>query len=156
LKTDTATPVKKGETRPVEANVRFLYGAPGAGLQVEGNARIEPDPNPFPQLKGFDFGRSDEQFREASFDLSPVTTDGAGKAVVLIDPKQAQASDSSHPRRLLAVISAIEPGGRPVRDEVRMPYRPAERYLGVKQNFDDRASPEGKSASFELVAADRA
>ena len=31
LKTDTDTPLAKGQTRDIDANVRFLYGAPGAG-----------------------------------------------------------------------------------------------------------------------------
>ncbi|MEP7210531.1 MAG: alpha-2-macroglobulin [Alphaproteobacteria bacterium] len=154
LKTDKDTPLGKGQTRDVDANVRFLYGAPGAGLQVEGTVRVEPDTNAFPALKGFAFGRHDETFREASFDLPTVTTDGTGKATLVIDPKTAQA-DSSHPLRLRAVVRAIEPGGRPVSDDVRIAYRPNDRYIGVKASFDDGASKEGQPASFEVAAVDR-
>lgn len=154
LKGDKVTPLRKSDKRAVEASVRFLYGAPGAGLQVEGRVRVEPDPSPFPQLKDFTFGRYDEMFREASFDLPTATTDGAGKASLLIDPSKATA-ESSRPLRLRAVMSAIEPGGRPVRDDLRVPYRPAERYVGVKANFENGASSDGKPAVFEVVAVDR-
>ena len=155
LKTDAETPLRKGDTRPVDADVRFLYGAPGAGLQIEGSVRVEPDPNPFPQLKGFSFGRYDENFREASFDLPRATTDGAGKATLVVDPGLAKAADSSRPLRLRTVLSAIEPGGRAVRGDVRIPYRPAEGYVAVKAAFGSDTSQEGKPALFDVVAVDR-
>jgi uncharacterized protein YfaS (alpha-2-macroglobulin family) len=146
-------PLARGQTRTVASSVRFLYGAPGAGLTVEGNVRVEPDNNPFPQLAGFAFGRHDESFRESTFDLPAATTDGAGQALLVIDPSQAQA-DSSRPLRLRAVVSALEPGGRAVRDDVRIAYRPNERYVGIKPAFEDSAE-EDKPATFEVVSLDR-
>ncbi|MDP3736944.1 MAG: alpha-2-macroglobulin [Hyphomonadaceae bacterium] len=153
---DTATPMRANETRPITANVRFLYGAPGAGLPVEGNTRVEADPNPFPQLPGLVFGRHNEEFRESTFDLADVTTDGAGKAVLMLDPRQADNATSSRPLRMRTVVSAIEPGGRAVRDDIRVSYRPSDRYIGMKPAFQDSSSPEGKEAKFEIVSADRA
>ena len=49
LDTDKDTPVLLGESRGVEVASRFLYGAPGAGLTVKSEARIEAAPTPFPQ-----------------------------------------------------------------------------------------------------------
>jgi uncharacterized protein YfaS (alpha-2-macroglobulin family) len=155
LKADDKVPMKANETRPITANVRFLYGAPGADLPVEGNARVEPDNNPFPELKGFTFGRHDEQFRESTFDLATAKTDASGKAIISLDPRAAENATSSRPLRLRAVISAIEPGGRAVRDDVRVAYRPSERYVGVKPSFDDQSSKEGEPASFEVASVDR-
>ncbi len=155
VKADDKAPMKANETRPITANVRFLYGAPGADLPVEGNARIEPDNNPFPELKGFTFGRHDENFRESTFDLATATTDGSGRAIISLDPRAAQESNSSRPLRLRAVISAIEPGGRAVRDDVRVAYRPSDRYVGIKPAFDDQSSKEGDSASFDVASVDR-
>lgn len=151
---DTTTPLRDRQTRAIEANVRFLYGAPGAGLTVEGNVRVEPDPKPFETFAGFRFGLHDEQFAESTFDLSEAVTDGAGKATLMLDPREANAR-SSQPLRMRTVISAIEPGGRPVRDDVRIPYRPNERYLGVKPAFEDNSSPENKPATFEVVSLNR-
>ena len=155
LAADTASPMRADEARPITANVRFLYGAPGADLPVEGNVRVEADPNPFPDLKGFAFGRHDEQFRESTFDLAPANTDAAGRAVISLDPRAAENADSSRPLRLRAVMAAIEPGGRAVRDDVRVAYRPEARYVGIKPAFDDRSSKEGETASFEVVSVDR-
>ena len=155
LQADDKTPMRANETRPVTANVRFLYGAPGAGLPVEGNVRVEPDSNPFPQLAGFAFGRHNEEFRESTFDLAAATTDGSGKAVLMLDPRAADNATSSRPLRLHTVISAIEPGGRAVRDDVRISYRPSDRYLGIKPDFEDRSSTEDKPANFEVAAVDR-
>ncbi len=153
LVADTTAPLRGNQTRRIEANVRFLYGAPGAGLTVEGNVRVEPDPKPFDTFAGFRFGLHDEQFAETTFDLSEAVTDGAGKGALMVDPREANVR-SSQPLRLRAVVSAIEPGGRPVRDDVRIPYRPNDRYLGVKPAFEDGSSPENKPASFELVSVD--
>lgn len=155
LTADDKTPMRANETRPITSNVRFLYGAPGADLPVEGNVRVETDPNPFPDLKGFTFGRHDEEFRESTFDLAAATTDASGKAVISLDPRAAENATSSRPLRLRAVVSAIEPGGRAVRDDVRVSYRPEARYVGVKPAFEDRSSKEGEAASFEVVSVDR-
>ncbi|HOY77547.1 MAG TPA: alpha-2-macroglobulin [Hyphomonadaceae bacterium] len=155
LTADDKTPMRANETRPITANVRFLYGAPGADLPVEGNVRVETDQNPFPDLKGFVFGRHNEEFRESTFDLASQNTDSTGKAIISLDPHAAENATSSRPLRLRAVVSAIEPGGRAVRDDVRVSYRPEARYVGVKPAFDDRSSKEGEAASFEVVSVDR-
>lgn len=155
VQADTATPMRANETRPVTAGVRFLYGAPGADLPVEGNVRVETDPSPFPQLKEYAFGRHDEEFRESTFQLASAQTDASGKATISLDPRAAENAKSTRPLRLRAVISAIEPGGRAVRDDVRIAYRPEARYVGVKPSFEDRSSKEGEAANFEVVSVDR-
>ena len=149
LDADTETPLRAGEVRDVEADVRFLYGAPGAGLPVEGTIRIEPDPNPFPEYARFGFGRYDESFRETSRDLHDTIADGAGHAVLRVDP-EGEGEGTSAPLRIRTVISAIEPGGRPVADDVRIPYRPRELYLGLDAQFEGRLG-NNSAATFDLV-----
>ncbi|SDM84061.1 alpha-2-macroglobulin family protein [Maricaulis salignorans] len=149
LSADTTTPLRAGEVRDVEADVRFLYGAPGAGLPVEGTIRIEVDPNPFPDHARFSFGRYDESFRETSHDLQDTVADGAGHAVLRINP-EGEGEGSTAPLRIRTVISAIEPGGRPVADDVRIPYRPRDLYLGLDAQFDGRLGND-RAATFELV-----
>ncbi|BDW99329.1 alpha-2-macroglobulin family protein [Maricaulis maris] len=149
---DDETPIRAGEARDIEANVRFLYGAPGAGLVVEGRVRIETDPSPFADYPDFRFGRSDEPFREFTSDLADTVADGAGRAVQTIELGQA-GRDASQPLRVRAVISAIEPGGRPVADDLRIPYRPADLYLGLKPQFDGRAERNSETA-IDVVALD--
>ena len=139
LEADTATPLLQGETREVLADVRFLYGAPGVGLPVETRIRIEVDPAPFEAYGDYEFGQHDEEFREIIQSLPDTFADGAGRATLLIGAENAAVS-SHKPLRVRAVISAIEPGGRPVADDVRLPYRPQPLYLGIDPLFEGRAS----------------
>lgn len=150
LEADASTPLLAGQTRTVEADVRFLYGAPGAGLTVEGRLRVETDPAPFSDFAGFSFGRHDEPFRDRSLDLPDATADGAGRALQQIDP-QGIGEDATQPLRVRAVISAIEPGGRAVADDVRIPYRPAARYIGTRPQFEGRAE-RNRASAFDVVA----
>lgn len=152
LGADTETPLLAGETRDVTADVRFLYGAPGAGLTVESRIRVEEDPNPFPDYPGYRFGRHDQPFREISRDLPETVADGSGRASVRVAPANA-GLDASVPLRIRTVVSAIEPGGRAVSDDVRLPYRPRPVYLGVDPQFEGRARRQ-QAVGFNLVALD--
>ncbi len=150
LETDEATPVRAGETRTVAVRSRFLYGAPGAGLKVEARARVEPDPSPFEAFDGFAFGRHDGAFRERLIEMPLATTDGAGEALVRIEPGK-NGLQADRPLRLNTVISVEEPGGRAVSESVRIPYRPRDLYLGTKQAFEGRPGGEAP-AVFEIAA----
>ena len=44
IKADETRALKAGGVRDVEVDARFLYGAPGAGLSVKAEARVEADP----------------------------------------------------------------------------------------------------------------
>lgn len=150
LETDEGTVLKSGETKEILVDSRFLYGAPGAGLTVQAQARIEPDPAPFAAFKDFTFGRHDAYFREEIIELDDQTTDGAGKAVVRLSPGQ-RGADADRPLRLNTTVSVLEPGGRAVTESVRLPYRPNALYVGVKSDFDGRAK-QGEENRFELAA----
>ena len=142
--------IPAGGSRLISVESRFLYGAPGAGLTVEGQARLETDPSPFEAFDGYEFGRTDEQFREEIIEFEPQTTDGAGRATVRLDPG-GRGDESSYPLRLNANVSVMEPGGRAVTESVRIPYRPRDVYLGIRKDFEGRAE-EGGPARFELAA----
>ncbi|HBN93945.1 MULTISPECIES: alpha-2-macroglobulin family protein [unclassified Hyphomonas] len=150
LDTDKDAPVLLGESRSVEVASRFLYGAPGAGLTVKSEARIEAAPTPFPQYKGFKFGRHDESFRERILEMDDTTTDGAGIATVTLAPGNA-GSNAGRPLRINAVVSVLEPGGRAVTESVRIPYRPERLYVGLKPGFEYSVE-EGQDVAYEVVA----
>lgn len=150
LETDEETVIKLGETRPVEVRSRFLYGAPGAGLTVRSEARVEAAPNPFPDFEGFTFGRHDQSFQERILEMDDTTTDGAGVATIRLAPGNA-GSNSGRPLRINAVVSVLEPGGRAVTESVRVPYRPERLYIGLKPGFDHSVE-QGGDAVYEVVA----
>jgi uncharacterized protein YfaS (alpha-2-macroglobulin family) len=153
LSADTDTPIAADEIRAIEADARFLYGAPGAGLAMEGEARVAVDPSPFAGYRDYSFGRHDEQFAEQRIDLPPAVADGAGKALIALDLGGAGVG-SSKPLRVTAVVGVEEPGGRAVRDSVIAPYRPNTVYLGLDPSFDGESAPRNAGTSFEVVALD--
>ncbi|MEQ8404134.1 MAG: alpha-2-macroglobulin [Oceanicaulis sp.] len=150
LDADTETPLRAGETRMIEASARFLYGAPGAGLPMEGTARIQRDPSPFEAYGDYRFGLHDEQFGEQLIDLPRVTADGNGQAQIPIAVDRRGAS-STAPLRVRAVVRVQEPGGRAVADDVRIPYRPRDSYAGLKPEFSGRAERDAP-AQFSVIA----
>ncbi|MBK8197268.1 MAG: alpha-2-macroglobulin family protein [Acidobacteria bacterium] len=150
VKADETKPLKAGGVRDVEIDSRFLYGAPGAGLTVKAEARLEADPAPFAAFKGFTYGRHDQTFEEQILEFDDTTTDGAGKAVIRLSPGTA-GSNSGLPLRLNTVVSVLEPGGRAVAESVRVPYRPEALYVGVKPAFESSVE-EGGEAKFEVVS----
>jgi hypothetical protein len=154
LDADTETPIAAGEIRAIEADARFLYGAPGAGLAMEGEARVAVDPSPFDEYSDFSFGRHDEVFVERRLDLPPAIADGAGRALIALDLAGA-GEGSGKPLRVTAVIGVEEPGGRAVRDSLIVPYRPNDIYLGLDPSFDGQSAPRNAGASFAVVALDR-
>ena len=123
-------PVAAGETRQVAVNARFLYGAPGSGLQTQGEARLSADSNPFPAYKDYQWGDDKTPFEEKALDLASTVTDGEGKATLAID--SAQAGDTAVPLKATLTASVFEPGGRPVRESLSIKVRPKGMYLGVK------------------------
>ena len=137
------------DARDIDVSARFLYGAPGAALTVQSQARVEVDPNPF-GYDGFSWGPHDGSFREQLIDLPDRTTDGAGQTLVRVVPGN-RGSNADIPLRLNTVVSVLEPGGRAVNDSVRIPYRPKDLYLGIKPSFDGRLGYE-EEGSFEIAA----
>ncbi len=146
-----ATPVLAGQARRIDVSARFLYGAAGAGLQTQGEARIKADPNPFPQYKDYQWGDAQTPFDEKQVDLSSTVTDGEGHATLSLDP--GAAGDTVQPLKAQITASVFEPGGRPVKDGVDLKVRTKPLYLGVKVDqgdFKGDVSP----VSFDVIAAD--
>lgn len=153
LDAETSRPLSAGEERLIAVDLQFLYGAPGAGLTVEGTARIEEDPAPFEGYRGYAFGIEGEPFRQVMVDLPEVTTDGAGQASLPLSVGQ-RGADASMPLRVRTVVRAEEPGGRAISDDIRLPYRPQARYVGLKPTFEGSAEQQ-KPVVFQTVVLDQ-
>ena len=150
----SSAPLGRNQSRAIDVAARFLYGAPGAGLNVEGEARLAVDPTPFPDLKGFTFGRVDETFDEKFVQLPPTVPDGDGRAQIAF--AVPDAPDTSLPLRARVVASVAEPGGRTVRENFQIPVRLSDRYIGLKPAFDGGRVAEGARAAYDVVAVDGA
>ncbi|MEM0986540.1 MAG: alpha-2-macroglobulin [Pseudomonadota bacterium] len=150
LRGDDKAALYAEESRAIEVEARFLYGAPGAGLVVQSQARVEVAPSPFQLFPEFDFGRHDETFRERILDVPETVADGAGIATVVLEPGRTGVN-AGKPLRINAVVSVLEPGGRAVTESMRIPYHPRALYLGTRASFDQRLA-EGEAATIEVAA----
>jgi len=150
------TPLGATETRNIAVDARFLYGAPGAGLKVEGEARLKADLNPFPtsQLKDYRWGDETKPFEEKLVELSATTTDGAGHATLTL--AGSQAGDTAQPLKALLDASVFEPGGRPVREGAELKLRQRGEYLGVKVDAGDGSGGREPLVNMDIVAVNAA
>ncbi|MDR3507692.1 MAG: alpha-2-macroglobulin [Caulobacteraceae bacterium] len=152
LAAQAQTAVTNGETRKVPVSARFLYGAPGAGLQTQGEMRLRADPNPFPQYKGYQWGDQQASFDEKLIDLGNTVTDGAGGATLAV--AASAAGDTKVPLTATLTASVFEPGGRPVRESATLKIRTLPLYFGVKVDQTDSEHGGAAPVSLDVIAVD--
>ncbi|MBC7141714.1 MAG: alpha-2-macroglobulin family protein, partial [Rhodobacteraceae bacterium] len=143
--------IRLSDTPTLSIDARYLFGAPGAGLEVEGDIRISAltTLDAFP---GYVFGRYDEPFspyRDALYDTRP--TDADGKAMVRVAfPDLGEAAN--RPMEARIAVRLKEGSGRPVEREIARRILPDAPVIGVKPLFEDGTVPEGAEARFDLIA----
>jgi uncharacterized protein YfaS (alpha-2-macroglobulin family) len=142
------------QPRAVDVMARFLYGAAGAGLQLQGEARIRADPNPFPQYAGYQWGDETKPFAEKFVELGSSVTDGEGRARLVL--AAAMAGDTADPLSAAVTASVFEPGGRPVREGLTLKVRPRPVYLGLKVDPGDTSNARTPIVGLEVIAVDAA
>jgi uncharacterized protein YfaS (alpha-2-macroglobulin family) len=145
-------PVGPGEVRKVGVAARFLYGASGAGLQTQGEARILIDADPFPAFRGYQWGDQKTPYDEKFEELGSTVTDGQGDATLSFDP--AKTGDVAVPLAASITASVFEPGGRPVRESTELKIRTKPLYLGVKPT--SAGSGDNPTQIFDIIAVDAA
>lgn len=148
-------PVRGSDVREVSVDAQFLYGAPGAALEAEAEARVRLDPKPFKDFEGYTFGPADRDFNERFVNMGGGLTDGDGKLDFALNIKDENIS-SPFPLRAEITAGVSEPGGRYVRDSVRLPVRTQDVYLGIEPLYDGSRAPRGKPTELGLVAVDHA
>ncbi|MEM1397133.1 MAG: MG2 domain-containing protein, partial [Pseudomonadota bacterium] len=161
LNADVDEPLLEGDPRSINLSSRFLYGAPAANLAVEAEARIRVDPNPFPDYKSYSFKRVGSPFQERLIPMigvrgapkDAVTDENGNLSFDVSVPRQRNAS--SAPLRADIVVGVIEPGGRIVRDSIRIPYRDKERYVGLSLSDGKSSVGLNEEAIVEILSIDR-
>ncbi len=154
LTVDENKPIAGGEARPVKVSSRFLYGAPATGLQVESEARLRLDVNPFPDFSDYRFGPADNQFEERFITLPAATLDAKGEATIDLAIDDAPEGMGA-PMRAELVVGVLEPGGRVVRESARIPVRPDQRYLGLKLSGEGGGVGQNEPVRVNAILLDR-
>ncbi|MES2471248.1 MAG: alpha-2-macroglobulin, partial [Pseudomonadota bacterium] len=144
--------IKPGGDFRVRADSQFLYGAPASNLSGDGEATISADSNPYPQFRGFQFGRVDDTFAETKVSLTVPNTDAAG--ITTITGNTGALADTTLSLKAAVRISIHEPGGRTTDRSIDIPIRTHDVAIGIRPVFEGGSVPENASAGFEVVALD--
>ncbi|WP_026187024.1 alpha-2-macroglobulin family protein [Ensifer sp. BR816] len=150
--TSEAKTIEVGTPIEVAVDGRFLYGAPAAGLTLEGDVAVKPT-RESEAFKGYFFGLADE---EASEDtrvplegLEPLDQDG--KAVFAVDlgevPATTQLLDAT------VTVRMREAGGRAVERALTLPVQPDGPMIGIKPEFPGDLA-ENSVGKFHVIAID--
>ncbi|MBS1167598.1 MAG: hypothetical protein H6R00_3623 [Proteobacteria bacterium] len=149
VKTDT-TLLHAGDTVEASLHADWLYGAPAAGLAIEGEVYVTPAAD-IPSAPGYRFGLTDDDFTSAVQDVQSDGTDEKGDATVtLVTPEVA---DTTRPLQAAVHIRVLDTNGRPVERRMTLPVSTGHERIGVKPLFDG-AVEEGGNAAFDVAVLD--
>lgn len=142
-------PLRLGDAVQLDVEAKYLFGAPGADLAVEGEVLLRAAKE-LPGFAGYRFGRHDAPF-DARMESIPsgIRTDAAGRATVTV--ALPQVTDPGLPLEARVTLRIAEGSGRPVERRETKILTPVTPLIGVKPLFEDVA-PENGAARFNLIA----
>ena len=147
-----ATPSEIAVTQPATVAVdgQYLYGAPAAGLGVEGSVRIKTT-RQWDAYPGYSFGLAEEQTETVTRTLDAVPDlDSSGKVQV---PVVLTGAPATTQLLTASVIMRVrEPGGRAVERDVDLKVRPERMVIGIKSEASEAQVAENSTAGFRVIA----
>ncbi|MGR3435128.1 MAG: MG2 domain-containing protein [Shimia sp.] len=148
---DLDLPQRPTDGAPLAVAARYLFGAPGADLNVEGDLRLAAT-RTLPGFEGVVFGRHDAPAAIERRPLAPARTDAQGRTTLAL---ALPAAADARPRTLRATVRVVEGSARPIERSIERIVAPDGPVLGLRPLFDG-AVPEGAEARFEALALDAA
>jgi uncharacterized protein YfaS (alpha-2-macroglobulin family) len=141
------TPVHLGDVPQVALDAKYLFGAPGADLAIEGDVIVSAADG-LTAWPGYKFGRFDAVFAAQVASFSDIRTDEKGHAT--IDAALPAVEDPMIPLQVKIVARVAEGSGRPVERKVTKALTPSAAMIGVKPMFDGVVG-QNTEARFDLV-----
>ena len=145
----TTPEIAIGETAEIALDGRYLYGAPAAGLELEGEvsvgARREWDRFPF-----YHFGLADEEVEAVTTTLALDPTDADGHAAF-----EAATGALPFTTRLYdgkVTVRMREGGGRAVERSTSFAIRPEASVIGIRPDFSGTEVQENATVGFRVIA----
>lgn len=141
-------PLKLGDVPDLTVKARYLFGAPGADLAIEGETLLRAADG-LAAYPGYVFGRYDAPFdaQVAVLDSGQRTgTDGSAVVRVTLP----EVADPGRPLEARVTVRVAEGSGRPVERQITKLLTPSLAMIGVKPMFAD-VVPEGSDATFNLI-----
>ncbi|UCI09802.1 alpha-2-macroglobulin family protein [Mesorhizobium sp. B1-1-8] len=145
--------IAQGETANVNVDGRFLYGAPAAGLALEGEMTLSTT-STWDRFKDFTFGLADEQSAEPTvtpFTNLPVVGDN-GKATFPVSIDKLPSTTKLVNAKV--TVRMRETGGRAVERSLDIAVHPEKDMIGIRPDFEDGEVPQGGTAKFSIIAVD--
>ena len=148
---DLSLPVaglREGDSPDLRIDARYLFGAPGAGLKVEGQVSLRAAET-VDGWPGYRFGRYDGFSTTQSSYFGTFETDVDGVAVAPIEiPRNAA---EGKPLTASVIARVADGSARPVERVLEAAVLPAAPVIGIKPLFEDVVA-EGTEAAFEVIA----
>ena len=145
--------IKIGETASIDVKGRYLYGAPAAGLSLEGEVLVRTK-RERKEYKGFLFGlaASDEGStqRFPINNMDPLNFQGEGSFDILLD----KAPATTRMQSAEIVVRMRENSGRSVERRIEVDVVAPKTMIGIKAQFEDGQISRNSIAGFELIAVD--
>ena len=145
------TPITLEDSPALSVDARYLFGAPGSDLGIEGEVRLGAASS-IAGWPGYSFGRYDAQSETRTAYFSGAT-DATGKAQVPLELPDPVAEGK--PLEMTVITRVADGAARPVERRITAPVSPAGPVIGIKPLFDDVVA-EGTEAAFEVIGLDPA
>lgn len=142
-----------GGSTEIAVDGRYLYGAPAAGLTLEGELSVKTTQS-WGKFPGYVFGLTDEDVSgaESTTALEDLPSlDENGKAT--FDVGLEDAPDTTRLLTGTVTVRMRENGGRPIERSLDLDIAPAANMIGIKPEFADFEVPEGAVANFKVIGA---
>ncbi len=147
-----ATLLRPGEAADLALKADYLYGAPAAGLPVDGEVVVMADDNPYPDRPGYHFGLADEAVDPQRMALPAIRTDATGAAALRV--ALDKVPDTTRPLKAVIRAGVFELGGRPATASLTLPVRQRAVAVGLHPRFGADGVAEGSEAVFDLIVLD--
>ncbi|MBO0906373.1 alpha-2-macroglobulin family protein [Jiella sp. MQZ13P-4] len=140
------------EPPTVAVDVRYLFGAPAADLEVNGEAVISASSG-ISAYPGYAFGLASDEITATRQAFDAVRTDEDGKAELSLAAFEPPAT--TRPLSAELEMRVVDASGKPVERTRALPVAGSAPRLGIKPRFDG-AVADGAEAGFDVIAIDAA
>lgn len=142
------TPISATDSPPLTVEARYLFGAPGADLKIEGQVtvRAKQELKAYP---GYRFGRHDDRFSPRTDYFGDERTDEQGRATFALG--MPDFTDPGKPLEATVLVQVAEGSGRPVERSLTRDLAPAAPMIGIKPLFEGVVA-ENSNAALEVIA----
>ncbi len=140
-------PLRPGDTPPLQIDARYLFGAPGSDLSIDGQVIARPT-DAVPGFETYRFGRYDAETSTKSTYFGDAQTDASGQASIAVEIPVLETNGKPLEAEVIARLT--DGSSRPVERRLTAPVRPAQSMIGIRPLFED-VIPEGTEAAFQVI-----